>query len=166
MVQILIGLFDVCLPTCDAVPGAVANVHEHDPMLGAELPEHARPAAGGRVNRGRGCRFRECGGDARERSTRRQPARQHQRLLHNSFAFFLTWLGFKFDQWGWCRSVLCIVYLFLCFFSVLNGVRRILANVFTGNLIGVIQESVGLRSPEGVTNVFTVRVRFQLMNTF
>ncbi|CAL8113688.1 unnamed protein product [Orchesella dallaii] len=39
--------------------------------------------------------------------------------------------------------------------NVLNGVRRILANVFTGNLIGVVQESVGLRGPEGVTTVFT-----------
>ncbi len=39
--------------------------------------------------------------------------------------------------------------------NVIDGVRRILANVFTGNLVGLIQESVGLRSPEPVTTVFT-----------
>jgi len=39
--------------------------------------------------------------------------------------------------------------------QVYNGVRRLLQNVFSGNLIGVIQEGVSIRSPGRVQEFFS-----------
>lgn len=39
--------------------------------------------------------------------------------------------------------------------QVYNGVRRLLQNVFSGNLIGVIQEGVGIRGPGRVQEFFS-----------